>query len=223
MKKLKRIGILLFIMILMGSLFSVSSAAESAPLQLTLVEGGDGICFALEASEDLYLANYGFEIHYDRDTFQLTEIRNELTDKGGLYQSNVETGRAAAIFGDNITLEKGEAFLTYVFSSREAVEEGSFSFSVSIESAADEDGEDLPWKGSLIETIYPEKPQSVSGDVNGDGRVDCEDAVLLFRHVSGQPIEAETNVLDVNEDGKINNLDAILIFRRAAGQEPQES
>lgn len=216
MKNLKRIGILLFIMILMGSLFSVSSAAESAPLQLTLVEGGDGICFALEASEDLYLANYGFEIHYDRDTFQLTEIRNELADKGGLFQSNVETGRSAAIFGDNIKLEKGEMLLTYVFSLKKEAEESTFSFSVSVESIADEDGEDLPWKGSLIETIYPEKPQPVSGDVNGDGRVDCEDAVLLFRHVSGQPIEAEDSMLDVNGDGKINNRDALLIFRMAA-------
>ena len=157
MKKSKRISILLLTMILLGSLFSTGSATEPAPLQLNLLDDGEVICFALETTQEVCLANYGFEIRYDTDVFQLTEIKNELTDKGGLYQCNIETGRAAAIFGDNITLEENEKILTYTFTAKTEVKDGSYSFMVGVGSIADEDGEDLPWKGSVIEILYPEK------------------------------------------------------------------
>ena len=61
-------------------------------------------------------------------------------------------------------------------------------------------------------------PETVTADLDGDGKLTAADAAALFRFVSGEKDavsdEAET---DVNGDGEVNNRDALLLFRRAAG------
>ena len=57
------------------------------------------------------------------------------------------------------------------------------------------------------------EPTPRPGDVNGDGKVNNRDAILLFRYVSGRDVEVNEEVLDVNKDGTINNRDVIMLFR----------
>ncbi|MEE0867987.1 MAG: dockerin type I repeat-containing protein [Clostridia bacterium] len=54
----------------------------------------------------------------------------------------------------------------------------------------------------------------ITGDINGDGCVDIDDAILLFNH-SMMPDLFEisyTGNIDFNKDGKVNIDDAILLF-----------
>ena len=57
------------------------------------------------------------------------------------------------------------------------------------------------------------EPTPQPGDVNGDGKVNNKDAILLFRYVSGRDVEVNENVLDVNKDGTVDNRDVIHLFR----------
>lgn len=54
------------------------------------------------------------------------------------------------------------------------------------------------------------------GDVNGDGKVDSTDAVLLLRYAAKLSVTIDTSVADVSGDGKIDSTDVVLILRYAA-------
>ena len=54
------------------------------------------------------------------------------------------------------------------------------------------------------------------GDVNGDGKVNSTDAVLILRYAAQLGVDIDTAAADVNGDGKINSTDAVLVLRYAA-------
>lgn len=64
-----------------------------------------------------------------------------------------------------------------------------------------------------------EEPVAIKGDVNGDGRVDPDDAILVLRVSVGivEPTEAQVLAADMNGDGAVESDDAILILRAAIG------
>ncbi len=59
----------------------------------------------------------------------------------------------------------------------------------------------------------------IKGDVNNDGRVRSNDAILALRIATGlmSPDEFQKWAADMNDDGKIRSNDAILILRKATG------
>lgn len=76
--------------------------------------------------------------------------------------------------------------------------------------------------GSGIPEISTELPIRVGdgavtwGDVNGDGKVNSTDAVLILRYAAQLGVDIDTAAADVNGDGKINSTDAVLVLRYAA-------
>jgi uncharacterized protein YfaS (alpha-2-macroglobulin family) len=62
------------------------------------------------------------------------------------------------------------------------------------------------------------------GDVNNDGSVRSNDAILTLRISVGlmTPTEEQKNAADMNDDGKIRSNDAILILRKAVGLDTAE-
>ena len=57
----------------------------------------------------------------------------------------------------------------------------------------------------------------LSGDINGDGKLNNKDATRLFQHLSGWNVEVIEELLDVNGDGKVNNKDATRLFQYLSG------
>ena len=55
--------------------------------------------------------------------------------------------------------------------------------------------------------------ESLPGDVNGDGKINNKDVVLLFRFVSGDTAGAVVENCDFNGDGVHNNKDVVALFR----------
>ena len=70
----------------------------------------------------------------------------------------------------------------------------------------------------LFVICAPEEGEVLNGDVNGDGKVNNKDVVLLFRTVSGVSENAWVNeyAADYNRDGKTNNKDVIGLFKAAS-------
>ncbi len=62
---------------------------------------------------------------------------------------------------------------------------------------------------------------AIPGDVNEDGIVDANDALLLFQYISERDVEKKPDVderaLDVNGDGRINNGDAFYLYAYLGG------
>ena len=59
-----------------------------------------------------------------------------------------------------------------------------------------------------------EKADDGKGDVNGDGRVNLKDLVLLRRYLNKWPVDINIEAADMNGDNKINMKDYIALQRR---------
>lgn len=59
---------------------------------------------------------------------------------------------------------------------------------------------------------------AVSGDLNGDGKVNSTDVILLRRYIAGgYGVKMNESIADLNVDGKLNSSDVILLRRYIAG------
>ena len=56
------------------------------------------------------------------------------------------------------------------------------------------------------------------GDVNVDGKIDTQDAVLLKKYLAGYgDLDVIEDACDVNIDGSINSTDAVILLKYLAG------
>jgi hypothetical protein len=62
-------------------------------------------------------------------------------------------------------------------------------------------------------------PAVLMGNVNGDGKIDITDAILVLRHILGLTTLTGNNLIaaNVNQDGQVDVADAILILRYIVG------
>ena len=69
----------------------------------------------------------------------------------------------------------------------------------------------------LISKIECGQCQPLTGDVNGDGKVDREDAEMIMGHLSGDAVlgSEQAKRADVDGDGKITYLDAMSVMDKA--------
>ncbi len=65
----------------------------------------------------------------------------------------------------------------------------------------------------------PPAADRVPGDVNGDGKVDAKDGLLVMQYDAGWNVSIDPDNADVNANGAADLGDAVLIFQYAAGQE----
>ena len=67
-------------------------------------------------------------------------------------------------------------------------------------------------------TITVEKPKGLLGDVNGDGKVNSRDAMLVLQYSAKITTLAEDQLVrgDVNKDNKVNSRDAMRILQYSA-------
>ena len=72
---------------------------------------------------------------------------------------------------------------------------------------------------AMYSTAKPEASSVTAGDINGDGTVDMQDALLALRIAMGvfTPDEDQTAAADVNGDGSVGVDDALVILRYAMG------
>ena len=62
------------------------------------------------------------------------------------------------------------------------------------------------------------EPPRIPGDVDDNGRVDANDALLILQYDAGWNVSLKQDNADVTGNGAIDAEDALLIFRHAAGE-----
>ncbi len=66
-----------------------------------------------------------------------------------------------------------------------------------------------------------ELPLAVSGDVNGDGRLNNKDLGLLQQYLNNWDVEIVPELADVTWDGKVNNKDLGMLQQYLNGELPE--
>lgn len=69
---------------------------------------------------------------------------------------------------------------------------------------------DSPTPTIILPTNTPTPGLGLTGDVNGDGEVNLEDAILVLENLSAPPTDSR---VDINKDGKANMLDLAFVIR----------
>ena len=70
---------------------------------------------------------------------------------------------------------------------------------------------------NLSDIAIDTKPDTVKGDVNGDGITDSVDAVLLKKYLAGYSgLQINTEACDMNGDGEVDSVDAVLLLKQLA-------
>ena len=102
-----------------------------------------------------------------------------------------------------------------VKSDAEAGKAAVFSFALA--ELYDPSGETIPIK--LEDGTLKITQEIIKGDLNGDGRVRSNDAIIVLNIAAGliEPTESQLYTGDMSGDGKIKANDAILILLKAAG------
>ena len=81
------------------------------------------------------------------------------------------------------------------------------------------DSEDFRTRYPMAQTDYvpEEHPQALTGDADGNGKIDGNDATILLQYAAGWDVQINDAAADVNADGNIDGKDATLLLQYAAG------
>jgi hypothetical protein len=78
---------------------------------------------------------------------------------------------------------------------------------------------DSDYSNYVTAVVKYQEPETLKGDVNGDGKVNTTDAVLIARLGIGKlKNDSMYAKSDVNGDGKVNTVDAVLVARYGIGK-----
>lgn len=108
------------------------------------------------------------------------------------------------------TLEEGSTIINFTQAFMDTLKNGEHIFTLEYEG---------DWKVEMTMTVTASVIGGIIGDVNGDGKVNSEDALNILKCEVGL-IKLDDDikkVADVNADGKINSEDALDVLKREVG------
>lgn len=220
--------------------FTMAQSISIDPLEVESPDEGGQFTIEVTAKdvEDLY--GFQFDLKFDKDALKVAEVeegdflkQNETqTAIGALKEAGEDEQALLKISNDDGSVE--------VKNTRLAVPEGvsatgdetgtlvTITFEVLQKVESDITLENVSFADST-EVQFPEvtivngkvivTPICVTCDVNGDGRVRANDALLTLRIAVGldTPTPEQECAADANGDGKIRANDALLCLRKAVG------
>ncbi|MCX6112648.1 MAG: cohesin domain-containing protein [Proteobacteria bacterium] len=138
------------------------------------------------------------------DTFFSQNLRRpiSLIDIAKTASPRIITEYANSYFSQNLRKPEGIESIAKAVPPRIIVEYADSSLSFNLK----------PLSGKI-------QPTGIKGDVNGDGNIKSNDAILTLRISAGlmTPTDRQIWTADMNGDGNVRANDAILILRKAAG------
>ena len=180
----------------------------------------------LQASVSLSMSDApevaGADIVIEYDASLITVIAIEPTELASRLSASINTdtpGRInIAMAGVNVISGSGELFdiKLAVDADAQVGSEAALSFVDSLVYDKSADVIPVEFRDGLVKIIDIE---GIKGDINKDGRVRSNDAILALNIATGslEPTEYQKWAADMNGDGKVRSNDAILILREAAG------
>ena len=181
---------------------------------------GDTITIPVSLKNNDGIASIKFTVSYDANCleYQGASFTEELTGLSNTVAVNDETtGKVTMswVIGASGEYTGSETIANLKFKVKEVLE--NTSAQVSLTYAADSTfNNGLVDKEFLIKNGTVQIGQYRPGDINGDGTVDVNDALLLLNYVCDLRKDEVKGNPDVNGDGAVNNKDVVILLRYIA-------
>ena len=178
---------------------------------------GDTITIPVSLKNNDGIASIKFTVSYDANCleYQGASFTEELTGLSNTVAVNDETtGKVTMswVIGASGEYTGSETIANLKFKVKEVLE--NTSAQVSLTYAADSTfNNGLVDKEFLIKNGTVQIGQYRPGDINGDGTVDVNDALLLLNYVCDLRKDEVKGNPDVNGDGAVNNKDVVILLR----------
>ena len=164
------------------------------------------------------------EIHYDPSVINVESV--DEGNLGGTLVSNINTPGVVKLVWYTVTGKTGD--FTFARLNVKAVNKGTTELGIVVKTCADSNGNPIPTSvnnGTVIVTNVTIGPPPINGmqpkdlngdglfeDVNGNGKLDFGDIVILFLNFERSEIRDYCQFYDFNGDGQVNFGDVIALF-----------
>lgn len=200
------------------------AATSAGTLQLQSASGvvGKQVEVPITVKDNLGLASLQVELFYDSTKLKLVGVKEgdvlELTGLDTTYSSDPYTICWSA-GSETGNLSETGTMATAVFEILNMASNAETSITLTCKKAVNIKGQEVTvaTEDGKVTMEMPEITERIPGDVNGDGVVRLNDALLLRRYVAGWDVEVDLSASDVNGDGEVRLNDALLLRRYVAG------
>lgn len=181
---------------------------------------GDTITIPVSLKNNDGIASIMFTVSYDANCleYQGASFTEELTGLSNTVAVNDETtGKVTMswVKGASGEYTGNETIANLKFKVKEVSENTSAQVSLTYDKE-NVFNESLKNQNFLVKNGTVQIGKYRPGDINGDGTVDVNDALLLLNYVCGLEEEKVVGNPDVNGDGAVNNKDVVILLRYIA-------
>lgn len=192
----------------------VTASTAVVTLQNAQAKAGDTVSVAVYIKDNPGIAYVKFKVDYS-DALTLISAENKEI-LSGIFTTSQTTEVKPYILqwmgADNST--QTGCFVVLTFRVSEQAQSGTYNITMSCSESYNAALDDVRFSitnASVTVTAH------IPGDVNGDGKVNGKDGVLLAQYLAGRDVTIITDAADVNGDGKINGKDGVILAQYLAG------
>ena len=199
----------------------VPSDAPQIVVESKTTSAGSTVAVNISIANNPGFVTMGIQVAYDSNLTLLSVSDTGLVP-GQMFSTEIENPQPLYWANPTATADctVNGKIATLTFKVADNAEEGEYHIRVSYDydnyDIYNQSGEAVQFatvNGTLTVT------DAVYGDVNGDGRVNNLDGMVLMRHLAKWPSYPASMIspgADVNADGRINNLDGMILMRHLA-------
>ncbi|MBD3184031.1 T9SS type A sorting domain-containing protein [Candidatus Poribacteria bacterium] len=181
---------------------------------------GDQITVPINISDATGVAGADIEVSYNSSILTVGEIKSTTLSNGMSLVSNTNTpGTIIIRLAGTSSISSGDGALVDITFTISAGASVGTETPVTFQSAEAYNAEALNLNITTQNGKVKIEQLCVKGDVNGDGYVRSNDAILALRISAGllTPTAQQLCAADMNDDGNVRSNDCILILRKSAG------
>ena len=184
--------------------------APAFVVENTTAREGDELTIAIRTERNSGIVSLKLNLIYDAAVLELVSVEEKdfVNMSFGPTENNPFVLNWVDALHPNNSTNGVVALVTFRVKEGAALGKTEVALSYDADDVYDQNFDNVAFR---VENGYVEVVDYVSGDVNGDGKINNKDLGLLQQHLNGWTVTVVKKAADANGDGKVNNKDLGLL------------